>query len=78
MSEPEGHEEVGELNRITSCSSFLCADYFGEAAIVSNWTGLVGWSYNSGEIGAIPFYCRTVQHTDTNKDLIYAATPPPY
>ena len=23
-------------------------------------------------------YCRTVQHTDTNKDLIYAATPPPY
>jgi len=23
-------------------------------------------------------YCRTVQHIDTNKDLIYAATPPPY
>jgi len=23
-------------------------------------------------------YCRTVQHTDTNMDLIYAATPPPY
>ena len=23
-------------------------------------------------------YCRTVQHTDTNKDLMYAATPPPY
>ena len=23
-------------------------------------------------------YCRTVQHTDTNKDPIYAATPPPY
>jgi len=25
-----------------------------------------------------PVYCRTVQHTDTNKDPIYAATPPPY
>jgi len=25
------------------------------------------------------FYCRTVQHTYTNKDLlIYAATSPPY
>ena len=23
-------------------------------------------------------YCRTVQHTDTNKELIYADTPPPY
>ena len=23
-------------------------------------------------------HCRTVQHTDTNKDPIYAATPPPY
>jgi len=23
-------------------------------------------------------YCRTVQHTYTNKDLIYAATSPPY
>jgi len=23
-------------------------------------------------------YCRTEQHTDTNKDLIHAATPPPY
>jgi hypothetical protein len=23
-------------------------------------------------------YCQTVQHTDTNKDLTYAATPPPY
>jgi len=23
-------------------------------------------------------YCRTVQHTDTNKDLIYAATLPLY
>ena len=23
-------------------------------------------------------YCRTVQQTDTNKDLIYAAIPPPY
>jgi len=23
-------------------------------------------------------YCRTVQHTYTNKYLIYAATPPPY
>jgi len=23
-------------------------------------------------------YCRTVQRTDTNKDLIYAATQPPY
>jgi len=23
-------------------------------------------------------YCRTVQHTDTNKDPIYTATSPPY
>jgi len=22
--------------------------------------------------------CRTLQHTDTNKDPIHAATPPPY
>ena len=24
----------------------------------------------------ILFYCRTVQHTDTSKNVIYAATPP--
>jgi len=23
-------------------------------------------------------YCRTVQHTDINKDLLHATTPPPY
>ena len=30
------------------------------------------------DITATKVYCRTVQYTHTNKDLIYAATPPPY
>ena len=33
---------------------------------------------SSGSALVCAYYRRTVQHTDTNKDIIYAATPPPY
>ena len=47
--------------------------------MVVAWPHILGpyWCLYVAVFGS-RLHCQTLQHTDTNKDIIYAVTPPPY
>ena len=49
-----------------------------KSCIILNYVFNQSFIYSPTDAFPISVYHRTVQHTDTNKDLIYAAAPPLY